>query len=151
MPTNPTVTILGAGALGSAMAERLGATGHGVRLWNRTAERAREAAGRMTGVTPVDGVGDAVAGSSAVLTVLRDGGAVAEVMADALPRMDHDAVWIQASTVGPDQARLLADLARGDQVGYLDAPVSGSTAPARQGTLVWLVAGEPAVLDRVRP
>jgi 3-hydroxyisobutyrate dehydrogenase len=151
MPTNPTVTILGAGALGSAMAERLGATGHDVRLWNRTAERATEAAGPMTGVTAVAAVDGAVAGSSAVLTVLRDGDAVAEVMAGALPRMDDGAVWIQASTVGPQHARVLADLAREHGVGYLDAPVSGSTAPARQGTLVWLVAGEEAVLDRVRP
>jgi len=151
MPDTTTVTILGAGALGAAMAARLGETGHEVRLWNRTAERARAAAEGASGVTAVDSVGEAVAGSAAVLTVLRDGDAVAGVMAEALGAMDGGAVWIQASTVGPEHARALADLAREHHVDYLDAPVSGSTAPARQGTLVWLVAGEDGVLDRVRP
>ncbi len=150
MPTNPTVTVLGAGALGAAMAARLGETGHQVRLWNRTADRARAAADGTAGVTAVEAVDEAVAGSTAVLTVLRDGDAVSGVMADALGAMDDGAVWIQASTVGPEHARALADLARQHHVGYLDAPVSGSTVPARQGSLVWLVAGEESVLARVR-
>ena len=151
MLTNPTVTVLGAGALGAAMAARLGETGHDVRLWNRTAGRARSAAEGTAGVTAVPTVEEAVAGSAAVLTVLRDGDAVAGVMADALGAMDEGAVWIQASTVGPDHARTLAHLGREHGVGYLDAPVSGSTAPASQGTLVWLVAGEGDVLEAVRP
>ena len=65
--------VLGAGALGAAMAERLGETGQEVRLWNRTPERARAAAAQATGVTAVDAVADAVSGAGAVLTVLRDG------------------------------------------------------------------------------
>ena len=151
MPPDPTVSILGAGALGAAMAARLGETGHEVRLWNRTPGRALSAADGTTGVTAVPGVEEAVAGSAAVLTVLRDGDAVAGVMTDALGAMEEGAVWIQASTVGPDHARSLGELAREHGVSYLDAPVSGSTAPARQGTLVWLVAGEEDVLDAVRP
>ena len=73
MPDTPTVTIIGAGALGAAMAARLGETGHPVRLWNRTAERARSAAEGTDGVTAVDDLVDAVAGSPVVFTVLRDG------------------------------------------------------------------------------
>ena len=45
----------------------------------------------------------------------------------------------------------MAQLADEHGVSYLDAPVSGSTTPARQGKLVWLVAGDDAALDRVRP
>ena len=143
--------VLGAGALGAAMAARLGETGHEVRLWNRTAERARVAAAHSRGVTAVDGVTEAVAGASVVITVLRDGGAVAEVMADAIAGVDEGAVWIQASTVGPRSARALADLARDRGVAFLDAPVSGSTTPAREGRLVWLVAGEDSAILRSRP
>ena len=138
------VSVLGAGALGAAMASRLGETSHEVRLWNRTAERARAAAGQTRGGTPVDAATDAVAGASVVITVLRDGDAVGEVMADAIAGVDEAAVWVQASTVGPRSARALADLARDYGVAYLDAPVSGSTTPAREGKLVWLVAGEDA-------
>ncbi len=151
MATDPTVTILGAGALGAAMAVRLGETGHDVRLWNRSPGRARTAADQATGVTAVESLAEAVAGTGAVLTVLRDGDAVAEVMRQVLPAMADGAVWVQVSTVGPEHAQTLANLANERGVAYLDAPVSGSTAPARQGTLVWLVAGDDDVLRRVRP
>ncbi|MER5916345.1 NAD(P)-dependent oxidoreductase [Streptomyces sp. NPDC001982] len=146
-----TVAVLGAGALGAAMATRLGNTGHEVRLWNRTYDKARAVAEHAVGVTAVRAVGDAVSGAPVVITVLRDGDAVAEVMSDAIGRLDSEAVWVQASTVGPRDAAALAGLARDRGVAYLDAPVSGSTAPALQGKLVWLVAGPADVLTRVRP
>ena len=60
-------------------------------------------------------------------------------------------MWVQASTVGPVSSRALADLARDHGVAYLDAPVSGSTTPAREGKLVWLVAGDVVALKRARP
>jgi len=143
--------VLGAGALGAAMAARLGQMGQEVRLWNRTAERARVAAAQARDVTAVAAAGEAVSGAGTVITVLRDGDAVAEVMADAIASVGEGAVWIQASTVGPRSARALADLARAHGLAYLDAPVSGSTTPAREGKLVWLVAGDDAALSRARP
>jgi len=143
--------VLGAGALGAAMAARLGDMGQEVRLWNRTAERARVAAAQARGVTAVAVAGEAVGGAGAVITVLRDGDAVTEVMADAIAGVGEGAVWIQASTVGPPSARALADLAAAHGLAYLDAPVSGSTTPAREGKLVWLVAGDDAALSRARP
>ncbi len=146
-----TAAVLGAGALGAAMAARLGEAGHEVRLWNRTQQRARDAAAQAPGITAIGAVRDAVAGCSAVLTVLRDGDAVGRVMDEAIAGIDPECVWIQASTVGPRSARALADLARDHGVAYLDAPVSGSTTPAREGKLVWLVAGDDAALTRARP
>jgi 3-hydroxyisobutyrate dehydrogenase len=146
-----TVTVVGAGALGSAMAARLGETGHAVRLWNRTPAPARVAADQSPGVTAVDSLPEAVSGGSALITVLRDGDAVAEVMAGAIDKLDRDTVWVQASTVGPVSARALADMAAQHGVPFLDAPVSGSTTPARQGKLVWLVAGSDDALTRARP
>ncbi|RYJ27475.1 2-hydroxy-3-oxopropionate reductase [Streptomyces sp. L-9-10] len=151
MSHTSTVAVLGAGSLGAAMATRLGETGHEVRLWNRTPDRARSVAENATGVMAVSTVGNAVSGASVVITVLRDGAAVTEAMADAITRLDNDAVWVQASTVGPRSAATLAGQARDHGVAFLDAPVSGSTAPARQGSLVWLVAGPEDVLTRARP
>ncbi len=151
MASGETVTVLGAGALGAAMATRLGQTGHEVRLWNRSPARAHSAAARSAGVVAVDDLGQAVAGAAVVITVLRDGDAVADVMGEAIGQMGEGAVWVQASTVGPEKAGLLAALARQHGVACLDAPVSGSTTPARQGTLVWLVAGDDETLSRARP
>jgi 3-hydroxyisobutyrate dehydrogenase len=146
-----TVAVLGAGALGAAMAARLGDTHHAVRLWNRTPERARAAARDATGITAVDSVRDAVRDADVVITVLRDGDAVSDVMNDAIAAVGAESVWVQASTIGPQSASALAELARAHGVAYLDAPVSGSTAPARRGALVWLVAGDDTALTRARP
>ncbi len=151
MTNRLTTAVLGAGALGAAMAARLGEMDHEVRLWNRTAERAQSAAAGATGVSAVTPVGEAVAEASVVITVLRDGGAVAQVMSEAITEMAPGAIWVQASTVGPESAHVLADLAQEHGVAYLDAPVSGSTTPARSGNLVWLVAGDAEALNRARP
>src|SRR5664279_2167052 len=97
MSDTATVAVLGAGALGAAMAARLGETGHEVRLWNRTAERARDAAESATRVTAVQTVVEAVSAASVVITVLRDGDAVTEVMIDAIDELDPDAVWVPVS------------------------------------------------------
>ncbi len=147
----PTVAVLGAGALGAAMAARLGDTGHQVNLWNRTPDRARAIATASTGVTAVADLTDAVRDASVVLTVMRDGDAVEEVMNTAIDGFDARAVWVQASTIGPDRARMLGELARTHAVAYLDAPVSGSTGPARNGTLVWLTSGSREAFELAEP
>ncbi|MEJ5944244.1 NAD(P)-dependent oxidoreductase [Pseudokineococcus basanitobsidens] len=148
---SPPVTVLGAGLLGAAMAARLGERGHDVRLWNRSAERAEDAAREAGGVRAVGDLAGAVRGAGVVLTVLRDGDAVADVAERFLPHLDEDAVWVQASTVGPAAANRLRAQADAAGRAFLDAPVSGSTEPARKGALTWLVAGDAGVLDRARP
>jgi 3-hydroxyisobutyrate dehydrogenase len=147
----PTVAVLGAGALGAAIAARLADTGHQVKLWDRTPERARAVAAASTGITAVTAVADTVKDAAVVLTLLRDGAAVAEVMQSGIDAFDAGAVWVQASTIGPESARTLGELADGHGVAYLDAPVSGSTGPARNGKLVWLVAGRQDALERAEP
>jgi 3-hydroxyisobutyrate dehydrogenase len=147
----PTVAILGAGALGTAIAARLSDTGHQVRVWNRTPARAQAAAADSDDIVAMDTVSDAVRDASVVFTVLRDGAAVAEVMNAAIDALSPSAVWVQASTVGPDSAQALRELADAHAVAYLDAPVSGSTGPARAGRLVWLVSGAPAAFELAEP
>lgn len=146
-----TVAVLGAGALGAAIAARLADTGHHVKLWDRTPERAQAVAAGSAEMTAVEEVTDAVRDVGMVLTVLRDGAAVAEVMDTAIDAVDANAVWVQASTIGPESARALQDLADKHAVAYLDAPVSGSTGPARNGKLVWLVAGRQDAFERAEP
>jgi 3-hydroxyisobutyrate dehydrogenase len=68
-----------------------------------------------------------------------------------LPAMRRDAVWLQASTVGAEWADRLRELADERGRAMLDAPVSGSTGPARNGTLTWLVAGPQDAIDAARP
>jgi 3-hydroxyisobutyrate dehydrogenase len=151
MTNKPTVTVLGAGALGAAIAARLGDTGHQVKLWNRTPDRARAAAAGSIGVIAVENLTEAVKDAPVVLTLLRDGDAVAAVMNTAIDSLAAGAVWVQASTIGPDSARAQAELAATHRVAYLDAPVSGSTGPAHAGKLVWLVSGSQDAFNLARP
>ena len=93
----------------------------------------------------------AVADADVVLTVLRDGTAVAGVAEEMLPAMRPDAVWVQVSTVRPADSHKLRDTAGCRGIAFLDAPVSGSTPQAQQGSLVWFVAGPEAAVDAARP
>jgi 3-hydroxyisobutyrate dehydrogenase len=143
--------MVGAGALGAAIAGRLADMGHQVQIWNRTPGKAQVVAGSSTGITAVDSVVDAVKDAAVIFTVLRDGDAVAAVMETAIDAVAEGAVWVQASTVGPESARKLGELAHAHRLAYLDAPVSGSTGPARIGKLVWLVSGSREALELAEP
>ncbi|GAA2725501.1 NAD(P)-dependent oxidoreductase [Cellulomonas aerilata] len=151
MPAPTTVAVLGTGALGHAMAVRLADRELTVRVWNRTPQRAAAVVAERGQVAAHEQVADAVAGADVVLTVVRDDAAL-ESLADAvLAAMPPGGVWVQASTIGPDAARRSARRAAEAGVAYVDAPVSGSTVPARSGTLVWLVAGASSAIDAARP
>ena len=143
------VTILGAGRMGSAMALRLIDTGQEVTVWNRERERLVPLAD--AGATVADGIAVAVDDAAVIITMVTDGPAVRSVAAEMLPAMRSDAVWLQASTVGADWADRLRELADERRRAILDAPVSGSTGPARNGTLTWLVAGPQDAIDAARP
>ena len=143
------VTILGAGRMGSAMALRLIDTGQEVTVWNRERERVVPLAD--AGATVADGIAAAVDDAAVIITMVTDGPAVRSVAAEMLPAMRSDAVWLQASTVGAEWADRLRELADERGRAILDAPVSGSTGPARNGTLTWLVAGPQDVIDAARP
>jgi 3-hydroxyisobutyrate dehydrogenase len=143
------VAILGAGGMGAAMAERLSETGHGVTVWDRDPDHAKSAGG--VGVTLASDAASAVADASVVITMVTNGEAVHAVAEVMLPAMWPDAVWVQASTVGAEWADRLRALAEANGRMMLDAPVSGSTGPARNGKLSWLVAGPASAVERARP
>jgi 3-hydroxyisobutyrate dehydrogenase len=142
------VTILGAGHMGSAMAARLAETGHHVTVWDRDSDHAHQLAG-VAAVAP--NAGAAVADATVVITMVTNGEAVYAVAKQMLPALHAGAVWVQASTVGAEWADKLRGLADTHGRTMLDAPVSGSTGPARNGTLGWLVAGPQAGVDAARP
>jgi len=142
-----TVAVLGTGAMGAPMARRILGAGHHVRTWNRTRERAEPLAadGAVVAGTPAE----AAEGADVLLTMLTDGPAVEMVVADGVLR--PGLAWLQTSTVGVRWTATLA--ARADEAGvhYLDAPVVGTIAPAEQGQLVVLAAGDAEAFERGTP
>jgi 3-hydroxyisobutyrate dehydrogenase len=137
-----TVAFLGIGQMGTPMARRLLAAGFALRAWNRSPERTASLvdAGATRALTPAE----AATGADFVITMLPDGATVESVMTGeqgAMSKLSKDALWLQMSTVGVDWTVTLNELASKHGVAFVDAPVSGSVAPATNGTLVILASG----------
>ena len=140
------VAVLGTGIMGTGMARSMLRAGHDVRVWNRTAARAQPLAD--DGATVAGTAAAAVEGAEVVLVMLWDTPAVLDVLAAAAGSAP-DAVWLQASTIGPGGMAEVA-AARPD-LRLVDAPVLGTKGPAEQGKLVALVSGAPADVAAAQP
>ncbi len=142
-------TILGIGNMGSAMAARLVETGHRVTVWGRHPERGQELA--ELGATLEPDLHAAVADADVVITMVTNGDAVQSIAERMLGAMRSGAVWVQASTVGAEWSDRLRTLADAAGQTMIDAPVSGSTGPARSGSLSWIVSGPETAVAAARP
>ncbi|MDG4791767.1 NAD(P)-dependent oxidoreductase [Micromonospora sp. WMMD1102] len=144
----PVVTVLGTGVIGFPVARNLAVKGFTVRAWNRTRGKAEALAEH--GVRVADTPADAVEGADVVVTLLRDGPVVSDIIKVAEPRMGDGVVWVQMSTVGEDVDSLAAFAAERGLV-FVDAPVQGTRQPAENAELVVMAAGPEAVRPRVQP
>ncbi|GAA0466196.1 dehydrogenase [Paractinoplanes deccanensis] len=149
MTQTRTVSVLGTGIMGAAMARNLVKAGHTVRVWNRTPERARPLAADGARVVPT--VDEAVRGADVVLTMLFDGAAVREVMREARPALSEGQIWVQSTTVSLDDVDEFGGFAQQHGLVYYDAPVLGTRQPAEAGQLTVLAAGPAGERDEVAP
>jgi 3-hydroxyisobutyrate dehydrogenase len=144
------VAVLGTGIMGAGMARSLLRSGLDVIVWNRSPSRAAPLGG--DGARVAGTAAEAVAGVDAVVTMLWDGGSVAEVMTAALPAAPEGVLWAQTSTVSLHDAGVrLPALASRYGARYVDAPVLGSRQPAEEGKLVVLAAAPGPLRDVVTP
>jgi 3-hydroxyisobutyrate dehydrogenase len=149
MTDTRTVTVLGTGIMGAAMARNLARAGHAVRVWNRTRGKAEPLA--ADGAYVADSPADAVEGAEVVVTMLYDAAAVREVMGQAVPGLRSGASWAQSTTVGIDAVGESAAFAREHGLVFFDAPVLGTRQPAEAGQLLVLAAGPAAARPVVAP
>ena len=146
------IGVAGLGAMGSAIAARLMETGHQVTVWNRTAAKAKPLAD--AGATVVDSPAAVAAASEAVITILTDGAAIDAVYHGPSGLLSGDVtgkLFIEMSTVPPSVETTLAPKVRGKGAAFVECPVGGSTAPARQGKLLGLMGADAADAERARP
>jgi len=148
----PSIAFVGLGAMGSAMAQRLLAAGHHVTGYNRTRAKAEALASR--GLVVADSARAAVKGAEVVLSMVTDSDALRDVALrddGILAGLGRGAIWAEMSTVSPAVTRMLGERVQEKGATLLDAPVSGSTVTIAQGQLSFIVGGDPAALERVRP
>lgn len=146
------VGLIGWGQMGGAIGARLLARGRPVTVFDTAAPARQEAT--EAGAEVVESAAEVVRRSETFLTVLPDEHVVAAVhkgpdgIGGSL-REGH--LWIEMSSALPSATAALADevVARG--VAFLDAPVTGGVAKAREGRLTAIVAGTDATLQRALP
>jgi 3-hydroxyisobutyrate dehydrogenase-like beta-hydroxyacid dehydrogenase len=143
-----TIAVLGLGAMGRAIAQRLLEAGHDLTVWNRTPGRDEELV--SAGATRADTPADAVRGAEVIVTMLTDPPALETVLFGpdgAASTIPQTATLIDMSTVGPTA---IASAAERLSAPVLDGPVLGSVPSAEAGRLVILVGGDREVFDRHR-
>ncbi len=145
------IGFVGLGRMGSRMALNLVRGGYPVIVYNRTPEKTGPLA--EAGATVAGSLAEVARNSEIVITMVSDSAALQAVVLGAnglLNSLQSDAVLIDMSTVDPKVSRELAEAVRAQGAHMLDAPVSGSTMMAEQGTLSIMVGGEESVHEQVR-
>lgn len=150
----PTVAFLGLGAIGRPMAARLAAAPDiSLAVWNRTTDRARTFAAE-TGARHAATPADAARGADVAITcfpVSADVDAVLDESDGLLAGLARGALLVDCTSGDPATSRRIAARLAERGIGFLDAPVSGGTIGAEQGTLTVMVGGDAALLERARP
>jgi 3-hydroxyisobutyrate dehydrogenase-like beta-hydroxyacid dehydrogenase len=147
-----TLGFVGLGAMGGRMARRLLGAGHAVVGYNRTASKARWLVDE--GLRLAASPREVAAAADVVFVMVTDPDALEAVSGGPdglLAGLRRDGVIVDMSTVSPHASRDLAAKAVARGGAMLAAPVSGSPITLEAGQLSFMVGGDPAVLDRVRP
>jgi 3-hydroxyisobutyrate dehydrogenase-like beta-hydroxyacid dehydrogenase len=144
---------LGLGMMGFPMARRLLNAGYGVAVWNRSAGKA--AALVEAGAKLLAHPGEIAATTNILFMCVTDASAVEEIVfgRDGLAAVPGAGkLVVDFSSIHPDAARdIAARLKAANGMGWIDAPVSGGTKGAEEGTLAVMAGGEAADIERVRP
>ena len=140
---------IGTGIMGAPMARQLIGGGNRVRVFNRSAEKARALA--ADGATLAGDAAACVAGAEFVFIMVPDTPDVEATVAKVETVLKPGQIVIDMSTVAPAAERAIAARLKAKGVEYLDAPVSGGDVGARDGTLAIMVGGDAAAFARARP
>jgi 3-hydroxyisobutyrate dehydrogenase len=136
--------------MGGAMAANLVKRGYSVLGWNRTKDRPTIATFTSVGGTLADSLEDAVKEADVVFSCLGDVPDVTEVLIGdhgAMHFAKANTLFIDTSTIGSDAAKTIGNALMHDGLRFLDAPVSGGDVGARNGTLTFMVGGNPEDLQ----
>lgn len=142
----------GLGNMGSPMALNLLKAGYELIVFNRNREKEQELV--SAGAISAKDLPSLAAAADVVFTMLADDAAVKSVynaQDGLLAGAQEGKLLIDMSTVAPETSRYLAALCKDKQVAFLEAPVSGSVQPARDGQLIILAAGAESDFEKAKP
>jgi 3-hydroxyisobutyrate dehydrogenase/2-hydroxy-3-oxopropionate reductase len=130
------------------MASNLVKAGHEVSVWNRSA--GKEVEGARIAASPAD----AAQGAEVVWICVSDTAAVEQVLFGP-NGIEHSLtegmIIADSSTISPSATRKFAERVAQKGVQYVDSPVTGSKVGAEAGTLLFIVGGDEAVIEKLKP
>lgn len=145
-----TIALLGTGLLGRAIAERLQSVGHTVTVYNRTTSKALPL--QTCGITVVTRPEQAIAQADCVILLLADAAAIRAVLLTPTSlAVLRGKTIIQMGTIAQEESVALQAEVEDAGGSYCEAPVLGSLAEAKAGTLFVMVGGSDAQFDRWNP
>src|ERR687885_2204763 len=149
----PPIAFLGLGAIGAPMARHLADPPFELTVWNRTREKALDFA-RDVRARVAASPAEAARGAQFVVTCLptsRDVERLLDGPEGLLAGFEHGATLVDCTSGDPATSRRIAARLAERGVDFLDAPVSGGTSGAEQGTLTVMCGGAAATFEQVRP
>jgi 3-hydroxyisobutyrate dehydrogenase len=147
------VAFLGLGIMGSRMAANLAQAGFELTVWNRTRATAEQFAADH-GAKLTDTPAEAAASVEIVITMVVDGPQVEHVLLGengVVHGAREGTLCIDCSTIGPAFVRSIGAKLEDHGLKLLDAPVTGSSPRAQDGTLTIMAGGDPDDFRRAEP
>ena len=143
---------VGLGAMGELIVPRLMAAGHEVTGWNRS--RAKADALIAQGMRWADTPREVAQQSEIVFSIVTDAKAVRAVALGKdgiVSGIGKGRIYIDMSTIEPDESRAIA--AEFDKAGaiMLDGPLSGSPVTVKAGQASIMIGGDEQAFERVKP
>ncbi|MGB7087382.1 MAG: NAD(P)-dependent oxidoreductase [Phormidesmis sp.] len=146
------VAFIGLGTMGAPMALNVLQAGHSLTVYNRTREKAQaivEAGGAIA-----DSPQQAARSAEIIVTCVSDSPDVEAVLlgeAGVVQGAQPGALVVDMSTISPSVTRRIAEALAQKGIAMLDAPVSGGSEGAQQGSLSIMIGGAAADVERAMP
>ena len=141
------IAFIGTGLMGYPMASNLLKKKLNLKVFSRTLDKAKPL--EKLGARISNSLGEAVKDTDIIITMLTDDEAVEKVLGDKefLNNLKPSSTVIDMSSIKPKIAIQFGKILEEKGISFLDAPVSGGTIGAEDGSLAIMVGGEQKTFD----
>lgn len=142
------IGFIGLGNMGKPMAKNLEKAGVDLYVYNRTPEKMADFAANSTTCNDLVSLVDH---SDIIFTMLSNDDAVHAVYESILSMDISGKLFVDMSTVSQEASKVISTMCLEQGAKFVDAPVAGSTQPAKEGTLIFMVGADQEDEQRILP
>ena len=148
------IGFIGLGLMGAPMVRNLCATDSIIYIWNRSSAAAQKLAQQETNITVCDSPNQVAMNCDNIIVMVTDAEAVENVVfgdSGIVESCLQNSLVIDMGTTSVIETRVFAERLKKTDARWLDAPVSGGTTAAQDGTLTIMVGGSHEAFGRALP